>query len=62
MRPTPPALEADTVRLVLIGEVLWVVAFVVLLVVHRDADWLWTCVAGFVLGALGILLARRARR
>jgi hypothetical protein len=60
-RPAPPALEADTPRLVIAGIALWAVAFVVALVVDRDADVLWTCVAGAVLGALGYVLAVRAR-
>lgn len=62
-RPTPPALEADTPRLVVAGIAIWLVALVVGLVFRRDdADWLWTCVAGAVLGLLGFVLARRARR
>ena len=59
----PPALEADTPRLVLIGIALWVIALVVALIVDReDATLLWTCVVGIVLGALGYVLARRAAR
>lgn len=62
-RPIPPALEADTPRLVVIGIGLWLVALVVGLVfVRDDPDWLWTCVAGILLGGLGLVLARRARR
>jgi hypothetical protein len=62
-RPVPPALEADTPRLVLVGIALWLVALVVGLVVDReDGTLLWTCVVGIVLGALGYVLARRARR
>lgn len=62
-RPVPPALEADTPRLVLVGIGLWLIALVVGLVVDReDATLLWTCVTGIVLGALGFVLARRARR
>lgn len=62
-RPTPPALEADTPRLVVVGIAVWLVALVVGLVFRRDdTDWLWTCLAGTVLGLLGFVLARRARR
>lgn len=59
----PPALEADTPRLVLVGIGLWLIALIVGLVVDReDGTLLWTCVTGVVLGALGFVLARRARR
>jgi hypothetical protein len=62
-RASPPALEADTPRLVLVGIAAWLVALVVGLVFFRDdPDWLWTCAAGAVLGLLGFVLARRARR
>lgn len=67
-RPTPPALEANTPRLVVVGIALWTVAFLVLLpmrgrlVERGDGFWLWTCVIGAGLGLLGLVLARRARR
>ena len=62
-RPTPPALEADTPRLVVVGIAIWLVALVVGLLFRRDdTDWLWTCLAGAGLGLLGLVLARRARR
>lgn len=67
-RPTPPALEADTPRLVAIGIVLWLVALVVLLtmrdrlVADGNGFWIWTCVCGAGLGLLGLLLSIRARR
>lgn len=61
-RASPPALEADTPRLVLVGIGLWLVALVVGLITDRGGDWVWTCVVGTVLGVLGFLLARRAAR
>ena len=62
-RTTPPALEADTPRLVLIGTGLWLVALVLVAVFRGDeTDWIWTCVTGIVLGVLGVVLARRAAR
>jgi len=66
-RPTPPPLEADTVKIVIIGTALWFVGFLVLLPFRgRLADdghevWLWTCLAGGLLGLLGLFLAIRAR-
>jgi hypothetical protein len=53
------------------GTVIWLVAFIVLLffiptLQANDAMvWLWTCLAGFVLGLLGLsvyALQRRAAR
>ena len=61
-RASPPALEADTPRLVIVGTAVWVVALVVGLVTDRGGDWVWTCVAGIVLGVLGYVVARRAAR
>ncbi len=66
-RPTPPPLEADTVRIVTIGTVLWFAGFLVLLplrsrlVADGNELWLWTCLAGGALGLIGLLLAIRAR-
>jgi hypothetical protein len=61
MRPSPPALEADTPRLVTIGMAIWAVAFVVG-AVRGDATWMWTCACGVLLGLLGLVLARGAAR
>jgi len=47
------------------GTVLWALAGLVLLVFRDDlaarghADWLWICVAGFLLGLLGIAVMHR---
>ncbi|MGH3260816.1 MAG: DUF2530 domain-containing protein [Sciscionella sp.] len=61
---TPPA-QISSARVALAGTVAWLVAFVALLIVHGLGGraghlvWLWTCLAGLVLGALGYLLTRR---
>ena len=62
-------LDVDGTRTVALGTGLWVVAFVVLLVLRQAGagagldPWLWTCVAGVVLGAIGwTYCAARARR
>jgi hypothetical protein len=62
LRPAPPPLEVDTFALVMIGEALWLIAFVVLLF-FRDGHGLelQTCAAGFLLGLLGAFLSRTRR-
>ncbi|SDX99966.1 Protein of unknown function [Geodermatophilus africanus] len=62
-RPTkqaPPPLRVDTVRVVLAGTALWVVALVVLLVLGDRVDrmWTWTCVAGIALAGVGLGVMR----
>ena len=59
-KPAPPPLEVDTLRVVLVGTVLWAVALVVLLLLgDRVAPlWKWTCVAGIALAAVGIGIMR----
>jgi Protein of unknown function (DUF2530) len=62
LRPAPPPLEADTFTLVLIGIVLWAVAFLALLPVrHEHRLWLEICAAGFGLGFIGLWLTRNRR-
>jgi hypothetical protein len=66
-RPQPEPVEVDAVRIVVIGTVLWFAAFLALLPFRaRLADagneiWLWTCLAGGVLGLIGLPLALRHR-
>lgn len=66
--PDPPPLRTNDVRPVLVGTVLWAVAFVALLPFHerlRDAGHLWwiaTCAAGFGLGLIGLVYVRRRER
>jgi hypothetical protein len=50
----------DTVRVVLAGTALWVVALVVLLVLGDRVDrmWTWTCVAGIALAGVGLGVMR----
>ena len=68
----PPAaevspLDVDGVRTVEIGTIVWLVAFVGLLPfysrLHHDGHlwWLWTCLAGFGLGCVGVEWLRRRR-
>ena len=65
---TPPAAQINARRIVMAGTALWFVAFVVLLPfydwlgTHHHRLWLWTCLAGWVLGLLGLLIMVRHRR
>jgi len=62
LRPAPPPLEADTFMLVLIGIVLWAIAFLALLPVrHEHRLWLEICAVGFGLGFIGLWLTRDRR-
>jgi fatty acid desaturase len=62
-----PIRDADAVRPVTVGTVLWAIAFVALLAIKPTLDdhdatwWLWVPVAGFVLGLAGIVATRRRR-
>jgi Protein of unknown function (DUF2530) len=62
--PVQP-LDVTGTRTVLVGVVAWAVAFFALLPFygslrdHGNAWWLWTCVAGFGLGLLGLAYCKR---
>jgi hypothetical protein len=64
----PPAVRLDARKVVATGTALWFVAFVALLPFwtwlgeHHHRVWLWTCLAGGVLGVLGYLLMAKHRR
>lgn len=69
LQPPPEPVEAHTTRIVLIGTVLWALAFLALLPFGdelADADrssWPWVCLAGVGLGLLGLVICiRRDRR
>jgi Protein of unknown function (DUF2530) len=63
----PPAVEVHARRVVLIGTAMWFVAFVALapfyvwLGQHDHRDWLWTCLAGWLLGLCGAALMNKHR-
>lgn len=64
-RPDPPPLRTNDVRAVGIGTVLWLVALVALLPFdgwledHGRRWWYGACVAGFLLGLVGLAYVRR---
>ena len=61
-------LDVDGVRTVEVGTAAWLVAFVALLPFYGrleaagEAWWLWTCLAGFGFGLLGLEYCRRRRK
>ena len=61
-------LDVTGVRTIAVGSIIWLVAFIALLPFYstlQDHDrgwWLWTCLAGFGLGLLGLEYCRRRRR
>ena len=59
-KQAPPPLRVDTLRVVLAGTALWVVALVVLLLLGDRVDrvWTWTCVAGILLAGVGLGVMR----
>jgi Protein of unknown function (DUF2530) len=59
-KQAPPPLRVDTVRVVLAGTALWVVALVVVLLLgdRLDRAWTWTCVAGIALAGVGLGVMR----
>lgn len=62
-QPTQPV-DVDGVSAMTAGTVLWTVALVVLLLggTTFDSDrssWLWVCLAGITIGAIGIWFTRR---
>ena len=59
-KQAPPPLRVDTVRVVLAGTALWVVALVVVLLLGDRVDrvWTWTCVAGIALAFVGLGVMR----
>jgi hypothetical protein len=61
-------LDVDGVRTVEIGSALWLIAFLGLLPFYGRLEddgrlwWLWTCLAGFGLGLIGVEICRRRRK
>ncbi|MDT4960134.1 MAG: hypothetical protein QOG07_2494 [Pseudonocardiales bacterium] len=63
----PPAVQINARRIVAIGTALFFLGFLVLLPFygwlgrHDHRLWLWTCLAGALLGVLGYSIMRRHR-
>lgn len=52
------------VPFILVGMLLWAVAGLLLLIAGAPTDWLWICLAGFLLGipATAVMVLRDRRR
>jgi uncharacterized protein DUF2530 len=67
LKTPPEPVQVDSRRVILIGTAIWFVAFVVLLPFydwlgrHGHHVWLWTCLAGWILGLLSLPLIRMHR-
>lgn len=68
LRPAPEPLDVNAAKVIVIGTAGFLVAFVALLPFSgRLADagqlvWLWSALAGWVLGLLGLWIAIRQQR
>jgi hypothetical protein len=59
VQPSPAPLPrslADPRPLVALGTVAWFATAVVLLVVDRSTEWVWTCLVGGLLGLIGLTM------
>jgi multisubunit Na+/H+ antiporter MnhE subunit len=66
-RPSPPPLEANDELVTAVITVGWAVALVVLLVLRDQLPagerwWIWTCLAGLVMGLFGLWYVPRVKR
>jgi hypothetical protein len=66
-RPAPPPLEANDQLVTAVITVGWAVALVVLLVLRErippaERWWIWTCVAGVVMGLFALWYVPRLKR
>ncbi len=66
-RPAPPPLEANDQLVTAVITGAWAVALVVVLIVRGQLPpgeqwWLWTCVAGLVMGLFGLWYVPRMKR
>ncbi|MGH1561787.1 DUF2530 domain-containing protein [Mumia sp. DW29H23] len=65
--PDPKPLDIDGIRTMTVGSIVWLAALLALLpflgTLQRNGDvwWLWTCLAGFGLGLLGVEYCRRRK-
>ncbi len=64
-RPSPPPVKTDDRMVWIVGLAAWAIGLVVVAIVTHQWPAVWACVAGLVLGVLGLgytaLRTRRAR-
>ena len=65
--PAPPPLEANDQRVTAVFTAGWAVALVVLLILRDQIPtgerwWIWTCVAGLVMGLFALWYVPRMKR
>ena len=65
--PAPPPLEANDWLVTAVGTAGWAMALVVLLVLRSQIPpserwWIWTCVAGVVMGLFALWYVPRLKR
>jgi peptidoglycan biosynthesis protein MviN/MurJ (putative lipid II flippase) len=66
--PDPEPLETNDVLAVAVGTAAWVIALVVLLLLHGTLErhhttwWYWVCGIGIALGCAGLFVTSRRRR
>jgi drug/metabolite transporter (DMT)-like permease len=66
-RPAPPPLEANDRLVTAVLTVGWAVALAVLLILRGELPpterwWVWTCLAGLVMGLFGLWYVPRLKR
>jgi hypothetical protein len=66
-RPAPPPLEANDELVTAVITAGWAVALVVLLVLRDQLPaserwWIWTCLAGLLMGLFGLWYVPRVKR
>lgn len=66
-RPAPPPLEANDQLVTAVITAAWAVALVVVFILRDQLPagerwWLWTCVAGLVMGLFGLWYVPRMKR
>jgi len=66
-RPPPEPLRTDDLRVLVAGTALWAGALAILLLRgfmtgDLPTRWAWACVAGLLLGGVGIRMIRRRQR
>lgn len=66
-RPTPPPLEANDQLVTAVITAGWAIALAVTLILRQQISpgqrwWIWTCVAGLVMGLFGLWYVPRLKR